>query len=168
MASASEGQNPSRFNPPVQNRMILIARVPLACPCTPHRKRDAAWIWLHDSAYFLDHPEDALLHALRIECKMLRYQLEFFTSLFPPKEISRQIKRLQDNLGDFNDLTVQQAHLLQIVEELDVGDPRTRKALVAIGILVEKMAGKQQTVKTKFADTFSVFASRTHPERFRQ
>ena len=53
--------------------------------------------------------EAEALHRLRIECKKLRYLLEFFSSLYSEDEILQLInalKRLQDNLGDFNDLEV--------------------------------------------------------------
>jgi CHAD domain-containing protein len=115
-----------------------------------------------DGNYALDHTQDELLHALRIECKKLRYLLEVFASLFPPKKVARlinQLKRLQDNLGEFNDLSVQQAYLLGIAEELPVSDTQTRRALVATGFLVESLARRQQVVKAGFAQTFTDFAS---------
>jgi CHAD domain-containing protein len=97
--------------------------------------------------------------------------LEFFTSLFPPKEMSRlirQLKRLQDNLGAFTDLTVQQFYLLDIATELPVGDPRTRRALVATGALVQELARRQQHVKDDFAKTFSRFAAPANQKAFRK
>jgi CHAD domain-containing protein len=50
------------------------------------------------------------LHALRIECKKLRYLFEFFMDLLPKKRSARllgDLKKLQGVLGDFNDLSVQ-------------------------------------------------------------
>jgi CHAD domain-containing protein len=58
-----------------------------------------------------DKTEDAVVHELRIECKKLRYLMEFSTSFFPRKKIKKLIgslKKLQDNLGRFNDYSVQQ------------------------------------------------------------
>ena len=55
----------------------------------------------------LANTQDELLHALRIEAKKLRYLMEFFASLFPHNQMRKlvgQLKRLQDNLGEFNDL----------------------------------------------------------------
>ena len=55
---------------------------------------------------------DEAFHALRIECKKLRYALEFFGPLFEPEGVvplTKRLKRLQDSLGAFNDLCVQQA-----------------------------------------------------------
>ncbi|MGP8323561.1 MAG: CHAD domain-containing protein, partial [Methanosarcinaceae archaeon] len=57
-----------------------------------------------------DSPDEKF-HSLRIQCKKQRYLMEFFASLFPSDEIAlltKQLKRFQDNLGEFNDLSVQQ------------------------------------------------------------
>ncbi|WP_404419629.1 CHAD domain-containing protein [Marinospirillum sp.] len=64
-------------------------------------------------------PDDQV-HELRIECKKLRYLLDFFASLYPAKQNRRHVKtlkRLQTILGDFNDYTVQQEFLLQRLEK---------------------------------------------------
>jgi CHAD domain-containing protein len=58
--------------------------------------------------------DDAEVHGLRIECKKLRYLMEFFAPLFPKDEfraLLRPLKALQDNLGLVNDCAVQQANL---------------------------------------------------------
>ena len=126
---------------------------------------------VRDGTYILEHTEDELLHTLRIECKKLRYLLEFFASLFPPKEMRRlirQLKRLQDNLGEFTDLSVQQAYLLSIAETIEIDETRARRALVATGFLVETMARKQQDVKADFAGTFTDFASPAHQKQFKR
>jgi len=48
------------------------------------------------------------LHRLRIECKYLRYHLEFMLSLLGPDgaEIAALLRKLQDDLGDLNDAVV--------------------------------------------------------------
>jgi CHAD domain-containing protein len=48
------------------------------------------------------------LHQLRIECKYLRYNLEFVGSLLGGEsgEIIASLKQLQDDLGDLNDAVV--------------------------------------------------------------
>jgi CHAD domain-containing protein len=126
---------------------------------------------IKDGDYILTHTQDEYLHALRIECKKLRYLMEFFASLFPGKKMARlikQLKKLQDNLGDFNDLSVQQEYLMHMAEELPIDDPRSRKALVATGYLVESLGYRQKKVKANFADTFAEFASRANQKSFRQ
>jgi CHAD domain-containing protein len=125
---------------------------------------------IKDGNYILDHPQDELLHRLRIECKKLRYLIEFFASLFPRKKVSlliKQLKRLQDNLGDFNDLSVQQGYLLNLVDDLPTEEYQARRALVAIGYLIDNFAHQQQIVKAAFAETFTEFASNENQELYR-
>ncbi len=117
---------------------------------------------LSEGNRILEESDDKLLHALRIDTKKLRYLLEFFAEVLPQKEskaLIKQMKRLQENLGTFNDLSVQQAYLLHVAEELPLDDPRIRRTLVAIGSLVEKLGAEQATVREEFADIFSKFAS---------
>jgi CHAD domain-containing protein len=119
----------------------------------------------------LENTEDDLLHALRIECKKLRSLLEFFTSLYPRKKISiliKQLKILQDNLGDFNDLCIQEKYLLNIAGEFPVRDAAARQTLVAIGSLVEALDESKKVVKGDFAETFTHFASSSNRGLFRE
>jgi CHAD domain-containing protein len=48
------------------------------------------------------------LHALRIECKLLRYTLEFFKEILGAEvlEFIAEIKKIQDHLGELNDAQV--------------------------------------------------------------
>lgn len=60
-------------------------------------------------------PQD--LHRLRIDCKKLRYLLEFFSSLFSKERLVpliQSLKELQDILGVCNDCTVQQEILSRL------------------------------------------------------
>lgn len=126
---------------------------------------------INDGTYILGHTRDELLHDLRLECKKLRYLMEFFACLFPRKKVTRlikQLKRLQDNLGEFTDLSVQQEYLMHIAEELPIEERQARRALVATGYLVETMARKQQLVKNEFAGTFTKFASPANEKLFRE
>jgi CHAD domain-containing protein len=126
---------------------------------------------IKDGNFLLDHPQAELMHALRIDCKKLRYLIEFFASLFPPNKIRQlinQLKRLQDNLGDFNDLSVQQEYLLTIAGELPINDMESRRALLATGSLVESLAHQQQLVRDAFAKTFTNFASPENQELYQQ
>ena len=119
----------------------------------------------------LENTEDELLHALRIECKKLRYLLEFFASLFPPKKIAaliKQLKQLQDNLGDFNDLCVQEEYLLNVAMEFPITDHRSRKTILAIGSLVDMLHQERQRVKGNFAQTFNAFASQANRKLFKE
>lgn len=126
---------------------------------------------IEDGSQIREHTEDAMLHALRIDCKKLRYLIEFFSSLFPKEEIEKlvgQMKTLQDELGAYNDLSVQQIYLMQIADSLPVADAQGKRALVAIGFLVEKLAAEQQAMKPKIVKRFADFAAPNNRALFRQ
>ena len=111
------------------------------------------------------------LHRVRIDCKKLRYLLEFFSSLYERRDQStlvRELKQLQDNLGDFNDICVQQDYLLNISAELPAGQQKVKNTLVAIGSLIETLDRKKQSVKDAFAKTFTNFAAPENQALFRQ
>jgi CHAD domain-containing protein len=106
--------------------------------------------------------DDRRLHVLRIHCKKLRYLMEFFCSLFPPKKIDtliKQLKKLQDNLGLFNDLRVQEQYLLNITKELPVDEGQLNKTSMAIGGLVNTLSKEKNMIKDAFAGTFKDFSS---------
>lgn len=106
--------------------------------------------------------DDKALHALRIECKKLRYLLEFFASLFPPKKITQlimQLKALQGILGDINDLSVQEAYLQQVAQELPLAGHQDRNILLAIGALIGKLDDEKQAARGQFAAAFAAFSA---------
>ena len=107
-----------------------------------------------------DTPAEAV-HRLRIECKKLRYLMEFFLSLYSPHRIGRLIqalKRLQDNLGDFNDYEVQQASLKEFAEDLASRHSAPAVTLMAMGRLVEHLEAGQARERRAFAKRFARFA----------
>jgi CHAD domain-containing protein len=61
------------------------------------------------------------LHGLRIECKHLRYLIEFFTDFVPEaKHVIRRMKKLQDALGAIQDFTVQEERLRDYLEGAEI------------------------------------------------
>jgi CHAD domain-containing protein len=113
-------------------------------------------------------PAEAL-HRLRIECKKLRYLLEFFRSLYPEKELLpliNALKRLQDNLGDFNDLEVQQATLKEFAQTMLAEKIGTVKSLMAMGRLVEGLEHRQVEERQIFHKRFARFSNRKNRRRF--
>ena len=104
------------------------------------------------------------LHILRIECKKLRYLLEFFTSLFPEKDmevIIKHLKRLQDNLGDFNDLHVQQESLKNFLKNADTGyDHQKKDTQAAAGGLISVLYQRQIRVRKNFSKNFEEFSGK--------
>ena len=128
------------------------------------------WI-VKSGKLILENTEDEKLHRLRIGCKKLRYLMEFFSSLFPEEKIAtliKQLKKLQDNLGAFNDLCVQEEYLLKIAKELPLTDQQASKTLLAIGSLVNTLNQERQMVKASFAEIFTDFASPKNKALFQE
>ncbi len=108
-----------------------------------------------------DASPDPELHNLRIECKKLRYLLEFFASLFPEKKITniiKQVKKLQDNLGEFNDLYVQQKHLTEFLNSGSKNEIQ-QSSVAAIGGLTALLFQRQQVVRQAFAQALGQFSN---------
>lgn len=108
------------------------------------------------------NPDDAKLHLLRIQCKKLRYLLEFFSNLYPADEITRlikQLKLLQDNLGRHQDISVQQAGLRAFAEELSSVREGSERTAVAVGALIGALEDEKQDLRSVFGGVFGRFAS---------
>ena len=104
---------------------------------------------------------DELLHQLRIEGKKLRYLLEFFSSLFVEAKIQyliNKLKILQDNLGNFNDLVVQQERLFEATNNISARTKNGKNTILALGFLAGKLSERQQIVKNDFARTFKNYS----------
>jgi len=116
-------------------------------------------------------PEDPRcgLHRLRIQGKKLRYALEFFASLFPKAETRtaiRQLKKLQNNLGDFNDLSVQQDMLASHIKELQGSTAQAHAESAALGGLITTLFHEQRAVRQHFETAFARFASTDNQDLF--
>lgn len=126
---------------------------------------------LKEGAHVLSHSDDATFHALRIECKKLRYLLEFFAELFPPRETAsllKELKRLQDNLGAISDLSDRRDYLVSLAGVVDVDGVQMRRTMMAVGYLMETVGREQRAMKSGFAKTFKEFASPAHRKQFRR
>jgi CHAD domain-containing protein len=112
---------------------------------------------------------DEQFHKLRIECKKLRYLLEFFYSLFPSTVMSnliKQLKLLQDNLGNYNDLSVQQQELKNYLQYINLSNKKKLTTAAAIGGLVTKFCERQQKLRSSFYNIFSQFINKPNGDRF--
>ncbi len=112
---------------------------------------------------------DRELHSLRIECKKLRYYLEFFESLFPAdeiKEVIRHLKVLQDNLGDYNDMYVQQERLKGYISKIDPAESEGRESIAAAGGLISELYMRQREIRAEFHERFGEFSGGDMKELF--
>jgi CHAD domain-containing protein len=116
-----------------------------------------------------DEPPPEALHRMRIDGKKLRYLLEFFVSLYEPRTVTqlvKELKKLQDILGGFNDVTVQQARLVEVARELMASGEARAGNLLAMERFAAAMTQRQEEVYQGFAAAFTEFASRRSRRRY--
>ncbi|WP_424830782.1 CHAD domain-containing protein [Ruegeria sp.] len=106
---------------------------------------------------------DDVVHELRIHCKKLRYLMEFFAPLFDKaafKIIIKPLKKLQDNLGNFNDCSVQQEALLDLINQTTTRAGQTNGQLaMAAGGLIAVLSQRQQAERDRVVANFEHFDS---------
>jgi len=110
-------------------------------------------------------------HELRKQGKELRYLLELFgVPLFAEPVVVpmvRRLKSLQDVLGRHQDREVQAAMLRSLSEEI-AGLPQGPAALLAMGVLIERIEADQLAARTAFAGRFPAFAAKHQRRRVRE
>jgi CHAD domain-containing protein len=114
---------------------------------------------LSRAAVMDDDTRPTELHELRIECKKLRYMIDAFGCLYAEEHVEhliRTLKRLQDVLGDYNDLSVQQAALYRFASEMPGASPTT---LLALGGIVERLRLKAEQTRPRILERLREFAS---------
>ena len=97
--------------------------------------------------------------------------MEFFASLFPSDEIAlltKQLKRFQDNLGEFNDLSMQQDALKEYLDTIDPQSDQSTLIAAAIGGLIMNLHKRQQHVRAEFSDQFRNFGQKKNRLLFKQ
>lgn len=107
-----------------------------------------------------DDSPDEELHQLRIRGKKFRYLLEFFKSFYNEEQMTtflKFMKKLQDNLGAFNDLSVQQDLLGRELDGLRAKNLQTIRFAAALGGLIAVLAEKHQAVRGDFEATYEEF-----------
>ncbi|WP_282151035.1 CHAD domain-containing protein [Ruegeria atlantica] len=106
---------------------------------------------------------DEAVHNLRIDCKKLRYLMEFFAPLFDAKAfktIIKPLKKLQDNLGLFNDFSVQQGALLSFVKQHTNMQGRADAQLaLSVGGLISVLDQRQLAERDRVIASFKHFDS---------
>jgi len=109
-----------------------------------------------------DSPHEAL-HDLRKKGKELRYLLEFFASLYPPEVVKPMVgtlKGLQDVLGRFQDREVQADSLRALGDDIAVAEGGAA-ALMAMGVLVQRLLEEQEAARAEFDESFAQFAAKS-------
>jgi CHAD domain-containing protein len=102
------------------------------------------------------------LHDLRKLCKDLRYLLEIFASLHAPGvqwRAVRELKGLQDCLGEFQDTDVQRTEIRALAEQMLAERQAPAETLLAMGEVAAGLARRERRARAEFAGLFQEFAS---------
>jgi CHAD domain-containing protein len=109
----------------------------------------------------LDPPAESL-HRLRIDAKKLRYLFEFFRRLYAAEEVNariKELKRIQDILGGFNDMEVQHERLADFARRLHADPKVDASCILAMGRLAGTLEDRQEAYRLAFHDAFNGFDS---------
>ena len=94
--------------------------------------------------------------------------MEFFAPLFAD-ELSpaiAKLKELQNNLGDFNDLSVQIDTLRNKIEKTSPSSANTIQTAAALGGLIALLTKEKDSLRNKFSITFADFAGEQNTRYF--
>jgi len=113
---------------------------------------------LRDGRAITPESPDEALHALRLDCKRLRYLFEFFEPIYGKtlRPFVERLKRLQDELGDFNDACVATERLRQYAESLPLEADRQGQ-LIALGQLIHAQKAQAGHKRARFQKTWKRF-----------
>lgn len=103
----------------------------------------------------LPHADSERLHRLRIECKKLRYLLDFFITALPElpvRDMLKQLKRVQRTLGRIQDISVQSVLIQQFGTTsggfaFHENDTRPALEVLLTSLTSERQALQQQVVE---------------------
>ena len=154
-----ESEPPAR--PRSENALVPIATLSAARILKVYRR-----ILAEGRAIGDDSPAESL-HELRKSCKRLRYLLEFFRDIHPAKPVERTIarlKRLQDNLGAYQDVQVQRAVLQEFRERAQAS--LDAAGLDAVDDQCAALADRERKTRAKFTARFGRYDSKRAHTRF--
>jgi CHAD domain-containing protein len=108
------------------------------------------------------------VHTLRKRCKELRYLLEIFRPLHNPgphRQIVRELKRLQDCLGDFQDGEVQREAVRAFAAEMMAEGTAPAPTVLAMGELAARLDAHQMRARADLQNVLDPFLSKRNRAR---
>jgi triphosphatase len=144
----------------------LLRETPVAAVAAEQLHR--RWKKILKTGNSLDKLDPARRHRLRIQTKKLRYAAEFFATAFPSRKSTRRrkvfvacLERLQDSLGDLNDIAVNGKLSKQLVEGENAvavrPDGRTKKVF-AVGRLSGREEARIAPLLSEAEQAYAAFA----------
>lgn len=150
------------------NKISAIEETLKSCPVSPGEQGEAPIagiasqrIWKRykqiakDGAKIHDKTPDDDVHEVRLDCKKLRYLLEFFGPVLDKEQrrpVMQALKKLQDNLGRFNDYSVQRESLEHYLETRKVSDDVQKAVHSLSGVLYMKQQKERDQVCGQLAE----------------
>ena len=95
--------------------------------------------------------------------------MEFFQSLYPEQQIKQFIKNLkglQELLGNFQDYAVQEEALKQFSEEM-LSNHVHANTLLAMGVLIQNLDALRNQARQNFASKFTTFKHEDNQSAFK-
>lgn len=117
-----------------------------------------------------ESPPEAL-HSLRKRCKTLRYLIEFFASLYTAgkiQQVLKALKRLQDNLGEYQDLHVHGVLLGNARKVLAEQDLLASESDTAITRVTQALARRGVERRDQFRKCFMAFGAEGNQRMFKR
>ena len=124
---------------------------------------------LQEGGAITEHSPSEALHELRKSCKKLRYLMEFFQSLYPENQIKhfiKNLKGLQEVLGNFQDLSVQENTLKLFSEEM-LKNHIHANTLLAMGVLIQNLGSLRGNTRKDFSAKFATFKHEENQSAFK-
>jgi CHAD domain-containing protein len=108
-------------------------------------------------------PADAL-HQVRKDAKKLRYLLECFGRLYDRSSVApfvRELKALQDTLGEFNDTAVHAQQLQSLADDIHGRGLLGADGLLVIGRVAERLQQRHASARAEFDARWATFDAKT-------
>lgn len=115
------------------------------------------------------HSHSEALHELRKSCKKLRYLMEFFQCLYHEKQINhfiKNLKGLQEVLGNFQDYAVQENTLKLFSEEMLKTNIHAN-TILAMGVLIQNLDTLRNNARNEFSSKFATFKHEENQSAFK-
>jgi triphosphatase len=124
----------------------------------PHYLKRGTKRVLERGARITDDSPPEKLHRLRIHCKRLRYELEFFRELQPQAlaKPTKAAKRVQDFLGEYQDACTASERLAAYAQSLQCDDGNVSE-LVPLGRLMQSQDARAAALRERFPREWSRF-----------
>lgn len=116
------------------------------------------------------HSSNETLHDLRKLCKKLRYMLEFFHYLYDSdtvKHVIKVMKRLTDELGIYQDLTVQASLMKTIHTQISAENSLVSATQIELNRLLTNIEQRHETAKLNFIQIFTTLDNACERNLFR-